>query len=75
VIKRTPWSIGKGFVSCRVIVDAGKSCCHADNEWSNERTKAMSSYVDVVGLKVFSSVELSRTLSKKGSAIVTKVVP
>jgi hypothetical protein len=32
--------------------------------------KATSSYVDLVGLKVFSSVELS----KKGSAIVTKLV-
>jgi hypothetical protein len=61
VIERTPWSIGKGFVSCRMIVDAGKSCCHADNERSDERTKAKRSYVDLVGLKVFSSVELSRT--------------
>jgi hypothetical protein len=38
---------------------------------SDERIKATSSYVDLmVGLKVFSSVELS----KKGSAIVTKLV-
>jgi hypothetical protein len=44
-----------------VIVDvAEKSCCDADNERSDERTKATSSHVDLVGLKVFSSVELSR---------------
>ncbi len=44
-----------------MMVDvAEKSCCDADNERSDERTKATSSYVDLVGLKVFSSVELSR---------------
>jgi hypothetical protein len=42
---------------CFVVV----LCCHADKERSDERTKATSSYVDLVGLKVFSSVELSRT--------------
>jgi hypothetical protein len=47
------------FLSC-VIVDADKSCCHADNKRGNRRTKATSSYVDLVGLKVFSSVELSK---------------
>jgi hypothetical protein len=36
-------------------------CCHADNERSDKQTKATSFYVDLVGLKVFSSVELSRT--------------
>jgi hypothetical protein len=44
-----------------IIVVAKKCCCNANNEWSNEQTKAMSSYVDLVGLKVFRSVELSRT--------------
>ena len=44
-----------------VVVVADKSCCDADNERSDERTKATSSYVDLVGLKVFSLVELSRT--------------
>jgi hypothetical protein len=44
-----------------VVVVAEKSCCDADNERSDERTKATSSHVDLVGLKVFSSVELSRT--------------
>jgi hypothetical protein len=43
------------------VVVAKKSCCDADNERSDERTKARSSHVDLVGLKVFSSVELSRT--------------
>jgi hypothetical protein len=32
-----------------VVVVAKKCCCHADNEWSDERTKATSSYVDLVG--------------------------
>jgi hypothetical protein len=45
----------------RLLAVAEKSCCDADNERSDERTKATSSYVDLVGLKVFSSVELSRT--------------
>ena len=36
------------------VVVADKSCCDADNERSDERTKATSSYVDLVGLKVFS---------------------
>jgi hypothetical protein len=58
VIERTPLSIGKGFV---VVVVADKSCCDADNERSDKPTKATSSYVDLVGLKVFSLVELSRT--------------
>ena len=48
------------FFTC-VIVVADKSCCLADNDRSDERTKATSSYVDLVGLKVFSSVELIRT--------------
>jgi hypothetical protein len=62
VIERTPLSIGKGFVVVVVVVVvADKSCCDADNERSDERTKATSSYVDLVGLKVFSLVELSRT--------------
>jgi hypothetical protein len=43
------------------VVVAEKSCCDADNERSNKRTKATNSHVDLVGLKVFSSVELSRT--------------
>jgi hypothetical protein len=46
---------------CCFVVVAEKCCCHADNERSDERTKATSSYVNLVGLKVFSSVELSRT--------------
>jgi hypothetical protein len=44
-----------------VVVVAEKSCCDADSERSDERTKVTSSHVDLVGLKVFSSVELSRT--------------
>jgi hypothetical protein len=63
VIKRTPWSIGKGFCLV-VIVDANKSCCDAGNKRSDERTKDTSSYVDLVGLKVFSSVELLVELSR-----------
>jgi hypothetical protein len=60
VIERTPLSIGKGFIVVVVVV-ADKSCCDANNERSDERTKATSSYVDLVGLKVFSLVELIRT--------------
>ena len=45
-----------------MMVDvAEKSCCDADNERSDERTKATSSYVDLVGLKFFSLVEVSRS--------------
>jgi hypothetical protein len=44
-----------------VVVVAEKSCCDADNDWSDKRTKARSSHEDLVELKVISSVELSRT--------------
>jgi hypothetical protein len=58
--EETPWSIGQGFVSCRdynIVVVAEKKCCwDADRERSDERTKATSSYVELVGLKVFSSL-------------------
>jgi hypothetical protein len=54
-----PWLLGKGFVSaCRVIVVAEKCCCLAHNERKDVRTKATNSYVHLVELKLFSSIEL-----------------